>query len=132
MFLYVLRHLKSPKTYQPAREKNKQEKITKSMQIFLNMAFIYGKGLESTNQFCISYKRIDKLTTHLDQQMFLMNHINAIILSQSIKQSLKKNVRKMSGFKSWLYENDIVCFVLNEAENIPARGRKTEKNITLA
>jgi hypothetical protein len=24
----------NPKTYQPAREKNKQEKITKSMQIF--------------------------------------------------------------------------------------------------
>jgi hypothetical protein len=24
------------KTYQPAREKNKQEKITKSMQIYLN------------------------------------------------------------------------------------------------
>jgi hypothetical protein len=38
----------------------------------------------------------------------------------------------MSGFKSWLYENDIVCFVLKGAENLPARGRKTEKNITLA
>jgi hypothetical protein len=38
----------------------------------------------------------------------------------------------MSGFKSWLSENDIVCFVLKEAENLPARGHKTEKNITLA
>jgi hypothetical protein len=38
----------------------------------------------------------------------------------------------MSGFKSWSYENDIVCFVLKGAENLPARGRKTEKNITLA
>jgi hypothetical protein len=38
----------------------------------------------------------------------------------------------MSGFKSWLYENDIVCFVLKGAKNLPARGRKTEKNITLA
>jgi hypothetical protein len=38
----------------------------------------------------------------------------------------------MSGFKSWLYENDIVCFVLKGAENLPARGRKIEKNITLA
>jgi hypothetical protein len=36
----------------------------------------------------------------------------------------------MFGFKSWLYEND--CFVLKGAENLPARGRKTEKNITLA
>jgi hypothetical protein len=26
----------SPKTYQPLREKNKQEKITKSMQIYQN------------------------------------------------------------------------------------------------
>jgi hypothetical protein len=31
MLLFVLHH---PKTYQPAREKNKQQKITKSMQIF--------------------------------------------------------------------------------------------------
>jgi hypothetical protein len=38
----------------------------------------------------------------------------------------------MSTFKSWLYENDIICFVLKGAENLPARGRKTEKNITLA
>jgi hypothetical protein len=38
----------------------------------------------------------------------------------------------MSIFKSWLYENDIVCFVLKGAEILPARGRKTEKNITLA
>jgi hypothetical protein len=38
----------------------------------------------------------------------------------------------MSGFKSWLYENDIVCFVLKKAENLAAGGRKTEKNITLA
>jgi hypothetical protein len=38
----------------------------------------------------------------------------------------------MSGFKSWLYENDIVCFVLKEAEKLPERGRKTEKNISLA
>jgi hypothetical protein len=37
----------------------------------------------------------------------------------------------MSRFKSWLYENDIVCFVFKGAENLPARGRKTEKNITL-
>jgi hypothetical protein len=36
----------------------------------------------------------------------------------------------MCGLKSWLYENDIVCFVLKWAENLPARGRKTEKNIT--
>jgi hypothetical protein len=28
--------------------------------------------------------------------------------------------------------NDIVCFLLKGAENLPARGRKTEKNITLA
>jgi hypothetical protein len=34
----------------------------------------------------------------------------------------------MSGFKSWLYENDIVCFVFKRAENLPARGRKTEKH----
>jgi hypothetical protein len=70
--------------------------------------------------------------------MFLMNYmyINAIILSQSIKlyfQTIwKKFVMKKSRFKSWLYENDIVCFVLKGAENLPARGRKTEKNITLA
>jgi hypothetical protein len=38
----------------------------------------------------------------------------------------------MSGFKSWLYENGIVCFVFKGAENLPARGRKTEKNTTLA
>jgi hypothetical protein len=38
----------------------------------------------------------------------------------------------MSGFKSWLYENDNVCFVLKGAKNLPACGRKTEKNITLA
>jgi hypothetical protein len=38
----------------------------------------------------------------------------------------------MSGFKSWLYENDIVCFMLKGAENLPARGHKTQKNITLA
>jgi hypothetical protein len=38
----------------------------------------------------------------------------------------------MSGFKLWLYESDIVCFVLKEAENLPARGRKTGKNIILA
>jgi hypothetical protein len=38
----------------------------------------------------------------------------------------------MSGFKSWLYEKIVVCFVLKGAENLPARGRKTEKNITLA
>jgi hypothetical protein len=39
----------------------------------------------------------------------------------------------MSGFKSWLYENDIVCFVLIGAEIIPASGRKTgKKNIIVA
>jgi hypothetical protein len=38
----------------------------------------------------------------------------------------------MSGFKSWLNESDIVCFVLKGIENLPARGHKTEKNITLA
>jgi hypothetical protein len=62
--------------------------------------------------------------------------INAIIFSQSLvilSNNLKKKYeRKMSGFKSWLYENDIVCFVLKGAENLPARGRKTEKNIALA
>jgi hypothetical protein len=38
----------------------------------------------------------------------------------------------MIGFKSWLCENDIVCFVLKGAENLCARRRKTEKSITLA
>jgi hypothetical protein len=38
----------------------------------------------------------------------------------------------MSGFESCLYKNDNVCFVLKGAENLPARGRKTEKNIALA
>jgi hypothetical protein len=38
----------------------------------------------------------------------------------------------MSGFISWLYDNAFVYFVLKGAENLPARGRKTEKNITLA
>ena len=38
----------------------------------------------------------------------------------------------MSVFKAWLYENDIDCFMLKGAENLPACGRKTEKNITLA
>jgi hypothetical protein len=38
----------------------------------------------------------------------------------------------MFGFKSWLNENDNVCFVLKGAENLPARRRKTQKNITLA
>jgi hypothetical protein len=39
----------------------------------------------------------------------------------------------MTGFISWLYENDCVCFVLKGAENlhVPARGHKTEKNINL-
>jgi hypothetical protein len=31
----------------------------------------------------------------------------------------------MSGFKSWLYKNDIVCFVLNGAENADTKQRKT-------
>jgi hypothetical protein len=35
----------------------------------------------------------------------------------------------MSGFKSWFYENNIVCFVLKGAENLPARGRKTGKTL---
>jgi hypothetical protein len=35
----------NPKTYQPARKKNKHEKITKSMQ----MSHINDKALESTN-----------------------------------------------------------------------------------
>jgi hypothetical protein len=30
------------------------------------------------------------------------------------------------------YGNNIVCFVLIGAENLPAHGRKTEKNIALA
>jgi hypothetical protein len=37
----------------------------------------------------------------------------------------------MSEFKSWLYENDIACFLLKGAENLPALGRKTGENITL-
>jgi hypothetical protein len=32
---------------------------------------------------------------------------------------------KRSAFKSWFYENHIVCFELKEAENI--RGRKADK-----
>jgi hypothetical protein len=31
-----------------------------------------------------------------------------------------------------IYENDIALFMLKGAENLPARGLKTEKNITLA
>jgi hypothetical protein len=31
-----------------------------------------------------------------------------------------------------IYENGIVCFMLKGAENLPAHGHKTEKNITLA
>jgi hypothetical protein len=38
----------------------------------------------------------------------------------------------MFAIKLWLYENDIVCFVLKGSENLHAHGRKTEKNITLA
>jgi hypothetical protein len=64
-----------------------------------------------------------------------MNHINASychkVKSYTFKQFGEKNARKMSGFKSWLYENDIACFMSKGAENLPARGRKTEKNITL-
>jgi hypothetical protein len=37
---------------------------------------------------------------------------------------------KKFGYKSWFYENDF--FMLKAAENLPARGRKTEMNITLA
>ena len=44
----------------------------------------------------------------------------------------KKYVRKMPVIKLWLYENDIVCFVLKGSENLHARGHKTEINITLA
>jgi hypothetical protein len=38
----------------------------------------------------------------------------------------------MSEFKSWLYENDIVYFVLKGAENLPARRRKTEEKLYFA
>jgi hypothetical protein len=38
----------------------------------------------------------------------------------------------MSWFNMWLYEKDIVCFVLKGAENLPARERKTEKNVILS
>jgi hypothetical protein len=72
------------------------------------------------------------LTTHLDQQMifyepYQCNHIVTkfkVILSNN----LKKYGSKMSEFKSWLYENDIVCFVFKRAENLPTRRRKTEKH----
>jgi hypothetical protein len=53
--------------------------------LIIIMSHINGKGLESTNQFYIFYYELDKLITHLDQQMFLMNHINAIILPKSLK-----------------------------------------------
>jgi hypothetical protein len=52
-----------------------------------------------------------------------MNHFNTIILPQ-----FKENVR----IQIVVIRNDVVCFVLKGAENLPARGRKTEKNITLA
>jgi hypothetical protein len=66
-----------------------------------------------------------------------MNHIinaNHIVTKFEfiLSNNLKKYVRKMFGFKSWLYENDIVCFVLKGAETLPARECKTEENITLA
>jgi hypothetical protein len=49
-----------------------------------------------------------------------------------LSKNLKKYVRKITKIKSWLYENDIVCFVLKGAENLPERRHKTEQNITLA
>jgi hypothetical protein len=58
-----------------------------------------------------------------------MNYINTIILSQTLKQFEKIIVRKMSGFRSCLYENEIVSFVLKGAENLPACRRKTEKTL---
>jgi hypothetical protein len=68
--------------------------------------------------------------------MFLMNHIDTIILSQSLKVKTFKQFEKICkenvGIQILLYENDIVCFVLKGPENLPARGHKTEKNITLA
>jgi hypothetical protein len=83
--------VENPKTYQPARGENKQEKSNKihadnlELYLIIKMSHINGKGLESTNYFCIPYWGLDKLTTHLDQQLFLINHINAIISSQSLK-----------------------------------------------
>jgi hypothetical protein len=46
------------------------------------MSHINGKEINFA--YLINYG-LDKLTTRLDQQMFLMNHMNAIILSQSLK-----------------------------------------------
>jgi hypothetical protein len=65
-----------------------------------------------------------------------MNRINAIILSQSLKLNTfkhfeKKICKKNVQIQIVVIENDIVCFMLKGAENLPARGRKTEKSITL-
>jgi hypothetical protein len=40
---------KNRKTYQPAREKNKQEIITYIRTVIIKMSHINGKGIESTN-----------------------------------------------------------------------------------
>jgi hypothetical protein len=53
--------------------------------------------LKSTNGFNLFYERLGKLTTRLDQQIYLMNHIKSIKLSQSLKlyfqTILKKNIQ---------------------------------------
>jgi hypothetical protein len=78
----------------------------------------------------IIFAYLDKLTVHLDQQMFGGFFFLSTISMQSychkvLNYTLKKYGRKLSGFKSRLYENDIV---LKGDENLPALGRKTEKH----
>jgi hypothetical protein len=61
------------------RENNKTHSEIFELCLIIKISHIIdGKGSQT-------YYGLDKLTNHLDQQMFLMNHINAIILSQSLK-----------------------------------------------
>jgi hypothetical protein len=60
-FLICFASFENPKTYQPVREKKEPRENNKiptdilELHFIIIMSHINGKGLELTNEFCISY-----------------------------------------------------------------------------
>jgi hypothetical protein len=70
--------------------------------MIIKMSHMNGTCLESTTGFGIFYERLHQLTTRLDQQIQLMNIINSITLSQSLKLYFQTFFKKIFNEKVWI------------------------------